>query len=58
MNARTGHVPANHTQPPPERGHKALQQQTVRDPKYDNNKDNNNNKKKNYLYFAATRFMT
>ncbi|CAE8718755.1 unnamed protein product, partial [Polarella glacialis] len=39
---------------PLERGHKALQQQTVRDPKY-NNKNNN---KKNYLYLAATRFMT
>ncbi|CAE8673902.1 unnamed protein product, partial [Polarella glacialis] len=34
------------------RGHKALQQQTLRDPKY------NNNNKKNYLYLAATRFMT
>ena len=30
---------------PCERGHKALQQQTVRDPKYNNNKNNNNNKK-------------
>ncbi|CAE8723470.1 unnamed protein product [Polarella glacialis] len=40
-----------------ERGHKALQQQTVRDPKYNNsNKDNNN--KNNYLYLAAMRFMT
>ncbi|CAE8677797.1 unnamed protein product [Polarella glacialis] len=43
-----------------ERGHKALQQQTVRDPKYNNNNKNNNNynKKNNYLYLAATRFMT
>ncbi|CAE8638104.1 unnamed protein product [Polarella glacialis] len=44
-----------------ERGHKALQQQTVRDPKYNNNNNklnNNNNNKKNYLYLAATRFMT
>jgi hypothetical protein len=41
-----------------ERGHKALQQQTVRDPKYNNSNKNNNNKKKNYLYLAATRFMT
>ena len=38
-----------------ERGHKALQQQTVRDPKYNNNKNNN---KKKYLYLAATRFIT
>jgi len=38
-----------------ERGHEALQQQTVRDPKYNNNKNNNN---KNYLYLAATGFMT
>ncbi|CAE8629940.1 unnamed protein product [Polarella glacialis] len=41
-----------------ERGQKALQQQTARDPKYNNNLKNNNNKKKNYLYLAATRFMT
>ncbi|CAE8736512.1 unnamed protein product [Polarella glacialis] len=42
-----------------ERGHNALQQQTVRDPKYNNNnKNNNNNNKKNYLYLAATGFMT
>ena len=41
-----------------ERGHKALQQQSVRDPKYNNNHKNNNNNKKNYLYLAATRVMT
>jgi hypothetical protein len=41
-----------------ERGHKALQQQAVRDPKYNNYNKNNSNKKKNYLYLAATRFMT
>ncbi|CAE8711064.1 unnamed protein product [Polarella glacialis] len=41
-----------------ERGHKALQQQTVRDPKYNNNNKSNNNKNKNYVYLAATRFMT
>jgi hypothetical protein len=42
---------------PFERGHKALQEQTVRDPKYNNDNQNNNNNK-NYLYLAATRFMT
>jgi hypothetical protein len=42
---------------PFERGHEALQQQTVRDPKYNNNKNNSNNKKI-YLYLAATKFMT
>ncbi|CAE8627346.1 unnamed protein product, partial [Polarella glacialis] len=42
-----------------ERSHKALQQQTVRDPKYNNNNTKtNSNKKKNYLYLAATRCMT
>ncbi|CAE8638026.1 unnamed protein product [Polarella glacialis] len=41
-----------------ELGHKALQQQTLRDPKYNNNNKNNKNNKKNYLYLAATRFMT
>ena len=32
-----------------ERGHKALQQQTVRDPKYNNNKNNSNHKKKLFV---------
>jgi hypothetical protein len=41
-----------------ERGHKSLQPQTVRDPKQNNNNKNKNNNKKNYLYLAATRFMT
>ncbi|CAE8674430.1 unnamed protein product [Polarella glacialis] len=41
-----------------ERGHKALQKQTLRVPKYNNNSKNNNNNKKNYMYLAATRFMT
>jgi hypothetical protein len=40
-----------------ERGHKALQQQTVKDPKFNNNNKDNKNKK-NYLYLAATGFMT
>ncbi|CAE8632549.1 unnamed protein product [Polarella glacialis] len=39
-------------------GHKALQQQTVRDPKYNNNQNNSNNNKNNCLYLAAKRFMT
>ncbi|CAE8732464.1 unnamed protein product, partial [Polarella glacialis] len=41
-----------------ELGHKALQQQTVRDPKYNNHNKSNNNNKKNYVYLAATGFMT
>jgi hypothetical protein len=40
-----------------ERGHKVLQQQTARDPKYNNNQNNNNNKK-TFLHLAATGFMT